>query len=290
MASKLRQADVVEGNAEVAQRIRAARAKAGVTRKQLAQASGASERYLALLESGTGNPSVDMLQAIAVALDVALADLLPRGGERSDMAARAAALLRRLPEERLQNAIEWMQQSPDAAGGKASRIALIGLRGAGKSTLGQALAKRMQVPFFEMSKEVERQYGGDIGLLLELNGQAALRRYEAKILESICADHPAAVIAAPGAIVADGPLFDSLLAGAHTVWLQATPEDHMARVIAQGDLRPMANGRGAMNDLKAILAARSADYARADAKLDTSRQDFEETAAKLDDLAAQLIT
>ena len=279
-----------KAESEVAQRIRAARAKAGVTRKQLAQASGASERYLALLESGAGNPSVDMLQAVAVALDVAVVDLLPLGGERSLVQARAAAMMRRLPEAQMALAIDWMQKSANGTGGKGQRIALIGLRGAGKTSLGKDLAKRLSVPFFEISKEVEKEYGGDIGLLLELNGQAALRRYEAKILESICREHPSAVIAAPGAIVADGALFDSLLASAHSIWLQATPEDHMARVVAQGDFRPMANGRSAMSDLQAILEARSPDYARADALLDTSAQNFDETAGRLESLAHILVT
>jgi XRE family transcriptional regulator, aerobic/anaerobic benzoate catabolism transcriptional regulator len=275
---------------QVGQRIRAARAKAGVTRKQLAAASGASERYLAHLEAGTGNPSVDMLSAIAGALDIALADLLPLGGERGELEASAAAIMRRLPKGKLQSAIEWMQRPLHADGGKGNRIALIGLRGAGKSSLGEALAKRLNMPFFEISKEVERVYGGAIGLLIEMNGQAALRRYEAEVLETICRDHPSAVIAAPGAIVADGPLYDSLLTATHSIWLQATPHDHMDRVIAQGDLRPMGSGRGAMDDLKAILGSRAPDYARADAKLDTSTQDFARTVDMLETLSRAIIT
>jgi XRE family transcriptional regulator, aerobic/anaerobic benzoate catabolism transcriptional regulator len=275
---------------EVGQRIRAARAKAGVTRKQLAAASGASERYLAHLEAGTGNPSVDMLSAIGDALDLAMADLLPLGGERGELEERAASLMRRLPKDKLLGTLEWMQRPLQVEGGKAKRIALIGLRGAGKSSLGQALSELLKLPFFEISKEVERVYGGAIGLLIEMNGQAALRRYEAEVLEAICRDHPAAIIAAPGAIVADGPLFDSLLDSAHSVWLQATPQDHMDRVIAQGDLRPMGSGRGAMDDLQAILDSRAPDYARADAKLDTSAQDFAESLSKLEKLVHALIT
>jgi XRE family transcriptional regulator, aerobic/anaerobic benzoate catabolism transcriptional regulator len=274
---------------EVGQRIRAARAKAGVTRKQLAAASGASERYLAHLEAGTGNPSVDMLSAIGDALDMAMADLLPLGGERGALEERAASLVRRLPKDKLQGAIEWMQRPLHVEGGKARRVALIGLRGAGKSSLGEIVAERLNVPFFEISKEVERAYGGAIGLLIEMNGQAALRRYEADVLEAICRDHPAAIVAAPGAIVADGPLYDSLLDSTHSIWLQATPQDHMARVIAQGDLRPMGSGRGAMDDLQAILDSRAPDYARADAKLDTSAQDFAQTVDKLDGLVRTLL-
>jgi XRE family aerobic/anaerobic benzoate catabolism transcriptional regulator len=142
----------------------------------------------------------------------------------------------------------------------------------------------MNAPFFEISKEVERVYGGAIGLLIEMNGQSALRRYETEVFETICRDHPSAVIAAPGAIVADGPLYDSLLTATHSIWLQATPQDHMDRVIAQGDLRPIGSGRGAMDDLKAILASRAPDYARADASLNTSAQDFAQTIDKLEDL------
>jgi XRE family aerobic/anaerobic benzoate catabolism transcriptional regulator len=275
---------------EVGQRIRASRAKAGMTRKQLAAASGASERYLAHLEAGTGNPSVDMLSAIGDALDMAMADLLPLGGERGELEERAASLMRRLPKDKLLGALEWMQRPLQVEGGKAKRIALVGLRGAGKSSLGEALAKRLNFPFFEVSKEVERVYGGAIGLLIEMNGQAALRRYEAEVLQVICHDHPEAVIAAPGAIVADGPLYDSLLDSAHSIWLQATPQDHMDRVIAQGDLRPMGSGRGAMDDLQAILDSRAPDYARADARLDTSAQDFARTVDKLEGLARAFMT
>ena len=265
------------GSSDIAQRIRSARARAGFTRKQLAAASGASERYLAHLEAGTGNPSIEMLVAIAQALGIAAAELLPLGGEREASVAQAAQLLRRLPPDRLREALGWLEDQPERGDGKGRRVALIGLRGAGKSTLGKALAERIGTPFFEISKEVERRYGGSIGLLLEINGPAALRRYEAEVLDDICRHNPAAVIAAPGAVVADGKLYDQLLRSSWTVWLQARPEDHMERVVAQGDLRPMTGNRAAMNDLKNILAAREADYARADSRLDTSGQSFDET-------------
>lgn len=270
---------------EIARRIRSARARTGFTRKQLAAASGASERYLAHLEAGTGNPSVEMLMAIAQALDLAMADLLPLGGERDAPVAQAAQYLRLMTPDRLKEALAWLGDLPDAASGKGSRIALIGLRGAGKSSLGKALANRLNVPFFEISKEVEQRYGGAIGVLLEINGPAVLRRYEAEVLQDICQANPAAVIAAPGAIVADGKLYGQLLDSAWTIWLQARPEDHMERVIGQGDLRPMAGNRSAMNDLKSILAAREADYARADERLDTSAQDFEQTLDLLTNIA-----
>jgi XRE family transcriptional regulator, aerobic/anaerobic benzoate catabolism transcriptional regulator len=277
------------GSHEIARRIRSARARAGFTRKQLSLASGASERYLALLEAGTGNPSFDMLLAISNALGIAMAELLPLGGERDPGVAQAAQLLRRLPPERIGEVLAWLGEKPAGATWKARRIALIGLRGAGKSTLGQSLAERMGVPFFEVSKEVERRYGGTIGVLLEINGPAALRRYEAEVLSDICRDHPSAVIGAPGAIVADGKLYDQLLESFWSIWLQASPEDHMNRVVAQGDLRPITGNRTAMNDLKTILAARQADYARADARLDTSAQGVDATLDRLEVIARNLV-
>ena len=171
---------------------------------------------------------------------------------------------------------------------KGRRIALIGLRGAGKSSLGQALGERIQVPFFEISKEVERVYGANIGLLIELSGQNALRRYEAEAWEAICESHETAIVAVPGGIVANAPFYERLLTTAHSVWLEASPEDHMARVMAQGDFRPMASNRSAMEDLKAILRARGPEYARADIRLDTSAQDFAATLSALERTARKL--
>ena len=276
------------GSPDMAKRLRAARARAGFTRRQLAASARVSERYVAHLEAGTGNPSVEKLISLADALDIAVADLLPLGGERDAAVAEAAQFLRRMPGFRLQETLNLLGQSMAGPGAKARRISLIGLRGAGKSSLGAALAELSGMPFFEISKEVEQRYGGTIGVLLEINGPAALHRYEADVLEEICREHPRAIIAAPGAIVSNGPLYDQLLASSWSVWLQAKPEDHMNRVIAQGDLRPMAGSRTAMNDLKAILAAREADYARADAILDTSAQDFDATLAALQGIATSL--
>ncbi len=265
------------GSSEIAQRIRSARARVGLTRKQLATASRASERYLATLEAGSGNPSVEMLVAIAEALSVAPAELLPMGGERDAMIAGAVALLRRLPPEGVREAMAHLGRPADGTGEKARRVSLIGLRGAGKSSLGQALAERLGFPFVEISKEVERRYGGSVTLMMEMNGPAALRRYEAAVLDEIISQYEAVVIAAPGAIVSSNTLYDQLLRSSWSVWLEASPEDHMQRVVAQGDLRPMAGNRAAMNDLKTILAAREADYGRADARINTSAQDFERT-------------
>ncbi len=273
---------ITNSSIEIASRIRSVRARVGLTRKQLAAASDASERYLATLEAGAGNPTVDKLIAIASALNVAPAELLPLGGERDAEMARLVAQVRRAPSKQLREAMSFLGRSFSYGGDKAGRIALIGLRGAGKTSLGEALASRLGVPFFEISKEVERRYGGSISVMMEINGPGTLRRFEAEVLEEIFNGQDAAVIAAPGAIVSSSELFGQLLRSAWTVWLEATPEDHMHRVMAQGDLRPMAGNRAAMDDLKSILAAREAEYARADVRLNTSAQDFDATLERLE--------
>jgi XRE family aerobic/anaerobic benzoate catabolism transcriptional regulator len=273
--------------AELGARLRALRARAGITRKQLSARSGTSERYLAQLEAGEGNPSLTVLMAVAAALDVAPAQILPLGGERNGQREAAAALVRRLPAEKLPALHDWIETL--GVDEKGRRIVLVGLRGAGKTALGTALAARLNVPFVEMSKEVEQSYGGEIGVLIELGGQAALSRHERAVWDEICAGQTAAVIAAPGGVVADGPLYDRILATAHSIWLEADPEDHMQRVMVQGDFRPMESNRTAMADLKAILEARTADYARAEGRLDTSGQDFAKTLDLLEKEAQTLL-
>ena len=276
------------GFGELGDRLRGARARAGMTRRQLATLSGTSERYLANLESGAGNPSLGVLTNLSRALDLALADLLPAGAERTAAHAEAAAIVRGLPEARIPALLDWIRSPVDADISRGRRIVLIGMRGAGKSSLGTALARRLGLTFLEMSKEVERAYGGEMRLLLELGGQDALRRYEHEAWENILRRNEAAVIATPGGIVADPDLFDRVLATAHSIWLEASPEDHLGRVMAQGDFRPMANNSAAMEDLKAILSARTADYARAEARLDTSVGDFEAALAALEGVARSL--
>jgi XRE family aerobic/anaerobic benzoate catabolism transcriptional regulator len=267
---------------EVGRRLRAARARVGMTRKQLAQASHTSERYLAHLEAGTGNPSLGVITGLAESLGIAVADLIPMGGELDQRRADVIGAVRRLAPDRLDALDLWLGEHASLGGAKASRIVLIGLRGAGKSSLGAEVAGSMGFPFFEISKEVERSYGGAIGTLIEFSGQGAVRRYESEVWEGIIAENDRAIIAAPGHIVADGALYSRVLETANSIWLQATPEDHMQRVIDQGDLRPMVANRGAMDDLRAILAARSTSYSLADLQLDTSKQDFESTAKLLE--------
>jgi XRE family transcriptional regulator, aerobic/anaerobic benzoate catabolism transcriptional regulator len=269
--------------AAIGREVRRHRAKGGMTRRQLAQASQTSERYLAQIESGAGNPSASVLRAIARALDLPCAALLPETNPRNAALGAIFELLAQAPEAELPalaKAIETRIGLPGAAD-QAQRIALVGLRGAGKSTLGRMLAKHLGWPFIELDRRVEQEYGASIPDLIEMAGTATFRRHERSALDGVIAEHRAAVITTAGGIVADAETYALLLRRSHTVWIRARPEDHMSRVMAQGDFRPMAQNRGAMADLVAILEARRADYARAEAELDTADATVEQSFAAL---------
>jgi XRE family transcriptional regulator, aerobic/anaerobic benzoate catabolism transcriptional regulator len=269
--------------AAVGRLLRVARAKRGMTRRQLAQASGASERYLAQIEGGQGNPSVTILKSIADALDLPIIDLLPRPDGRTAAMTPILDLLGRMPLDELPAiaALIESRAKANAAEGRGRRIALVGLRGAGKSTLGRRLADTLDCPFIELDRLIEQSYGARIPDLIEMAGLATFRRYERTCLEGVIAEHETAVIAAAGGIVANADTYALLLRRAHTIWLKARPDEHMSRVMEQGDFRPMAQNREAMADLVAILEARRSDYARAEAELDTAGDTVEASFAKL---------
>ena len=261
------------------ERVRALRSRRGMTRKAVALAADVSERHLANLEYGVGNASILVLLQVAGALQCSLAELL------GDVTTSSPEwlLLRELLEQRDEATLGRVRVAvagllgtggAGAASGAArsARIALVGLRGAGKSTLGQMLADDLGVAFIELSREIEKFAGCSVGEIQGLYGQNAYRRYERRALEEAIQIHPEAVIATPGGIVSDAATFNLLLAHCTTVWLQAEPEDHMKRVLAQGDLRPMAASREAMEDLKGILAGRAAFYSKADYTVNTSAQ------------------
>jgi XRE family transcriptional regulator, aerobic/anaerobic benzoate catabolism transcriptional regulator len=275
--------------ADVGRLVRLARAKRGMTRRQLAQGSGASERYLAQIESGQGNPTVIILRSIAEALDVPIIDLLPRSNGRTAAMTHILDLLGRMPLAELPAIAELIESraSGDAASNRARRIALVGLRGAGKSTLGQRLARELGCPFIELDRLVEQEYGARVPDLIEMAGLATFRRYERTCLERVIDAHEAAVIATAGGIVSNAETYALLLRRTHAIWLKARPDEHMSRVMEQGDFRPMAQNREAMADLVAILDARRADYARAEAELDTSGDTAEASFAKLRDIVAR---
>jgi XRE family transcriptional regulator, aerobic/anaerobic benzoate catabolism transcriptional regulator len=275
--------------AAVGHLLRRARAKRGMTRAQLAHQSGASERYLAQIESGQGNPSVVMLKGIADALELPLVELLPRANGESAAMTHILDMLARMPVTELPGIAELIAKRAAEESDRGSRIALIGLRGAGKSTLGQRLATELGFPFIELDRLVEREYGAHIPDLIEMAGLATFRRYERSCLERIIRKHRQAVIAAAGGIVANAETYGMLLQHTHTVWIKARPEQHMSRVMQQGDFRPMAHNREAMADLVAILDARRADYERAHAVLDSSNDTVERSLEKLKRIVKPLL-
>jgi XRE family aerobic/anaerobic benzoate catabolism transcriptional regulator len=271
--------------------VRRNRAKRGMTRRQLAHASETSERYLAQIESGAGNPSASVLRAIAQAFDLPAAALLPETS--ANTAARGAILdlLAQVPEGELPALAKEIERRIAVPGSadRARRIALVGLRGAGKSTLGRMLAQHLGWPFIELDRVVEEDYGARIPDLIEMAGTATFRRHERSALDRVIDMHEAAVITTAGGIVSNPETYALLLRRTHTIWIKARPEDHMSRVMAQGDFRPMAQNREAMADLMAILEARRADYARAETELDTSGDAVEQSFAKLAGIVSRLV-
>jgi XRE family transcriptional regulator, aerobic/anaerobic benzoate catabolism transcriptional regulator len=261
------------------ERLRMLRARRGLTRKAAALAADVSERYLANLEHGTGNPSLLILDQIAGALQCSPAELIGDVTTSSAEWLLIRELLEGRSEAELMRARTAIGEVLGTGGdhrGKGRRIALIGLRGAGKSTLGHLLAEDLDVPFIELSAEIEKLAGYSIREIQDLYGATAYRRYERRALEEALQIYPELVLATPGGLVSDPATFN-LLSHCTTVWLQADPEDHMNRVAQQGDMRPMAASQEAMTDLKRILAGRAAFYAKAQLTIDTSRQALPET-------------
>lgn len=262
------------------QRVRNLRDRNGITRKALATATGVSERHLANLEYGEGNVSVLVLEQVADALHCPLAELIGDFTTASPEWLMIRSMLENCDEATLHKVrIAIGQELGTLANADSSntRIALIGLRGAGKSTLGQMLAERLDFPFVELSREIEQFAGCSIAEIQDLYGANAYRRYERRALEETIQIYPEAVISTPGGLVSDAVNFNLLLSHCTTVWLQAKPEDHMQRVIEQGDFRPMSGSREAMEDLKAILSSRADFYSKAHLQLDTSAQSLQAT-------------
>jgi len=253
-------------------RVRELRARRGMTRKILAKDSGVSERYLAQLETGQGNASLAILRRIARALDVPLQALIADAPDDPAELTQAVELLRRLGPEQLGEAHALLLKSFGAvdAEARARRIALTGLRGAGKTTLGSALAERLGVPFIELDREIERESGVSLATIFDFYGQAGFRRMERRCLDRIIEERPRFVLATGGSIVSEPATYERLLAACYTIWLKAAPAEHMERVVAQGDMRPMAGNRESMADLQRILTGREPLYRRADAEVDTS--------------------
>ena len=259
-------------------KVRDARGRRGLTRKVLARDSAVSERHLAELEAGRGNISVLLLRQVAATLGLPLAELLRENGDQALELTLIQEFLQRLPKQRLARVRAQLQR--DFGGnpaGRSERIALIGLRGAGKSTLGEALAGELKVPFIELDREIEREAGTGLSEIFLLYGQQGYRRYEQRCLENILEGQARCVIATGGSIVSEAATYDLLRSSCFTVWLKAKPEEHMSRVMAQGDMRPMAGNTQAMADLKRILQSRTALYGQADAVVDTGGRNIKQS-------------
>ena len=272
---------------ELGGRVRAWRARRGMTRTALASDSGLSERFLADVESGKGNVSINSLEAAARALNISILELL-QDAPRPAL-ARAQGLLSRLDDAQLDQACGLLGSTFGLSDslGREQRVALIGLRGAGKSTLGFKLAAERGVPFIELDREIEREAGTSMNEILLLHGQAGYRRYERRALFRIAEDHPDGVVMTTGgSIVSERETFDLLQSRFYCVWLKASPEEHMARVVAQGDMRPFSTTKGAsneaMDDLRRILSSREALYARADAVVDTAARSLKQSMKDLE--------
>ncbi len=266
--------------ASLGDRVRSLRARRGMTRKAVSIAADVSERHLANLEYGEGNASVLVLLQIAGALQCSLFELLGDVTTSNPEWLLIRELLEQADEATLRKARIAIGEALGTGGGTPlanPRVALVGLRGAGKSSLGQRLADDLEFPFVELSREIEKFAGCSVNEIQNLYGMNAYRRYERRALEEAIQIYPEAVIATPGGLVSDPATFNQLLSHCTTVWLYADPQDHMKRVLAQGDMRPMAQNKEAMEDLKSILAGRAAFYSKSQLKIDTSEQPFEDT-------------
>jgi XRE family transcriptional regulator, aerobic/anaerobic benzoate catabolism transcriptional regulator len=269
--------------ARLGERVRTMRSRRGMSRKVLARHSRVSERYLAQLEAGAGNCSIVLLRRIAGAISVPVAELIDERPDRPVESLLLAQLIDRLAPGELTRARELLlaQFGGPSSATRNGRIALIGLRGGGKSTLGRRLAADLKVPFIELDREIERQSGMALAEMFEMFGQETFRRMERAALESALAANPRFVLATGGSLVTEPGTFELLLASCRTVWVRAKPTEHMARVVAQGDLRPMADNARAMDDLVAILSSREPLYAKADLVLDTAGKTAAQSAREL---------
>ena len=277
---------------QLGQRVRTMRALHGMSRKVLAKVSGISERYIAQLESGKGNVSIVLLRRVSDAMGAHLEDLIPANEPAPDWPV-IRDLVRKATANQIAQAKDIL--SGQANGATALRrtsfagIALIGLRGAGKSTLGKMLARKIGWSFVELNKEIEAQNGLSVAEIIALYGQEGFRRMEQAALGQLLARKELMVLATGGGIVSEPLTFDLILSSFYTIWLKAEPEEHMARVRGQGDLRPMADDRSAMAELRTILLSREPLYARASAVVDTAGLTVDAAAARLIDAVAPVL-
>ena len=265
------------------ERVRTLRNQRGMSRKVLAQHAKVSERYLAQLETGKGNGSIVLLRRIARAIGLPVTQLVNEGAEPALDLVLLSQFLERLPPNALSDARELLLRhfSEPSDDLRKARIALIGLRGGGKSTLGRLLAARLDVPFIELDREIERRSGASLSEIFDMFGQEMFHRAEREALESVLRQHRTFVMATSGSIVTEPGTLELLLSSCFTVWVRAEPEEHMKRVMEQGDMRPMAHSARAMEDLIAILKSREPLYAKAAAELVTTGKTPEQNLTEL---------
>jgi XRE family aerobic/anaerobic benzoate catabolism transcriptional regulator len=276
---------------QLGQRVRTMRALRGMSRKVLAKVSGISERYIAQLEGGKGNVSIVLLRRVSSAMGAHIEDLIPSGEPAPDWPVMRDLLRKATPDQIAQakDALSGMGSGTSRRQMSFAGIALIGLRGAGKSTLGKLLAAKIGWSFVELNKEIEQQNGLSVAEIIALNGQEGFRRMEQAALAQLLARKQLMVLATGGGIVSEPLTFDLILSSFYTIWLKAEPEEHMARVRGQGDLRPMADDRSAMAELRTILLSREPLYARASAMVDTAGLTVEDAATRLIDAVAPVV-
>jgi XRE family aerobic/anaerobic benzoate catabolism transcriptional regulator len=266
----------------VGARVRELRNQRGMTRKMVAQEADVSERHLAQLESGEGNISIVLLRRIAEALNVSLAELFVPHVEEPVEKQTIRRVLDKLPADILEEvASRLLREFGNDETLRRSRVALIGLRGAGKSTLGSRLAQESNVPFVELDREIERDTGMPLAEIFSLYGQSGYRAIEKRTLQRVLRESDRAVVSVSGGVVSEKETYDYLLSNCFTVWIKAQPDEHMSRVIAQGDFRAMAGSNQAMEDLRRILEAREPLYRKADLTLDTSGSSLEQSFSQL---------
>ena len=265
------------------ERLRTLRNQRGMTRKALAAHARISERYIAQLEAGQGNGSIVLLRRIARAIGLPVTQLVHDGAEPPLDMVLLTQFLERLSPDMLVEARKLVTEhfSSAAEDRRHLRVALIGLRGGGKSTLGRLLAEHLEVPFIELDREIERRSGANLNEIFDMFGQETFRRAEREALDEVLRRHPAFVIATSGSIVTEPSTLELLLASCFTIWVRAEPEEHMKRVMAQGDMRPMANNARAMQDLVSILKSREPLYARAEATITTTGKSPEQNLTEL---------
>jgi XRE family transcriptional regulator, aerobic/anaerobic benzoate catabolism transcriptional regulator len=268
---------------QLGDRVRTLRNQRGMTRKALARHAKVSERYLAQLEAGLGNGSIVLLRRIARAIGLPVTQLVHEGAEPTLDLVLLSQFLERLSPPILAEARDLLLKrfSKPSEDARRRRIALIGLRGGGKSTLGGMLAERLDVPFIELDREIERRSGATLSEIFDMFGQETFRRAEREALDDVLRQHQNFVIATSGSIVTEPGTLELLLASCFTVWVRAEPEEHMKRVMAQGDMRPMANSARAMDDLISILRSREPLYAKAEVALMTTGKTPEQNLAEL---------